>query len=277
MDLHDVVRHWSAEDVAALAAEAADIDELRTGRTALWEAVFGDKPDNARVLVAAGADPHRPMMSGWSPARLAAAGPTPDLFGPPAELTAEETATVAEARRLRAVVNDYTWDGLGMACVAGIDVAEAARRLGATACEKTEFDDAVMGAMDVPGGVVLIQPWGFRPQQVDVHERLSVGTVCYGFYENPKSGPQGSISRDGRFVDNDLFPGGDPWEKESAHEVLLAYVYRFDSIAYLCAYTGLRLTDARAVTGPPDVWLRVTEAAINWPYDGSGPRTGPPA
>jgi hypothetical protein len=278
MDLHDVVlSEWSIEEVTPYIAEAEDVDEFRFGRTALWDTVFWNRPDRARLLVEAGADPHRPMMLGWSPARLAAAGPTPDLFGPPAELTDEETATVAEARRLRAVVNDYSWDGLGMACVAGIDVAEAARRLGAATCEKTEFDDAVMGATDVPGGVVLIQPWGYRPEQVDVHERLSVGTVCYGFYENPKSGPQGSISRDGRFTDNDLFPGGDPREDESAHEVLLAYVYRSDSIAYSCAYAGLRLTDSRAITGEPDVWLRVTETAVNWPYDGSGPRTAPPA
>jgi hypothetical protein len=104
-----------------------------------------------------------------------------------------------------------------------------------------------------------------------------VGTVCYGLYENPKSGSQGSISRDGRFTANDLFPGGDPREGESAHEILLAYVYRDDPIGYSCAYAGLRLTDPRAVTGEPDVWLRVSEVAVNWPYDGSGPRTAPPA
>jgi hypothetical protein len=277
VDLHDIVGFQTPEEVAALAAQAADVDELQEGRSPLWQAVFDRRHANARVLVAAGADPHRSMMSGWSPARLAAAGPNPYLFGPPAELTAEETATIAEAHRLKDVLEGFESEGLGMACVAGIDVAEAIRRLDATPCEETEFDDDVMGATDVPGGVVLIQPWGFRPQDVAVHEQLSVGTVCYGLYDNPKSGAQGSISRDGRFTDNDLFPGGDPAAEESAHEVLLGYLHRFDSIAYSCAYAGLRLTEARGVTGPPDVWLRAAKKAANWPYDESGPRTAPPA
>lgn len=277
MDLHDAVHHQSTEDVAALAAGAADVEVLRFGRTPLWEAVFAGRPDNARVLVDAGADPHRPMMSGWSPARLAAAGPTPDLFGPPAELTAEETATIAEAHRLTAALGDVVMEGLGLLCVAGIDVAEAVRRLGATATDPDDDDLEVVGATDVPGGVVLAQPFGYRPSDVDVHERLSVGTVCYGLYENPKSGSQGSISRDGRFTDNDLFPGGDIYEEGPARDVLLTYLHRHDAVAYSCAYAGLRLTDPRAITGEPDVWLRVPKTAVNWPYDESGPRTTPPA
>jgi hypothetical protein len=256
MDLHSAAERGTADQVAALAAGAPDVDELDWGRTPLWRAVFENKPDNARALVAAGADPHREMMAGWSPARLAAAGPTPDLFGPPAELSGEETEMVAEARRLKAALGTILGEGLGLACVAGIDVGEVTRRLNATSCAE-EDDLDVVGVTDVPGGVVVMQPYGYRPQQTDVHERLSAGTVCYGLYENPKSGSQGSISRDGELVEGDLFPGGDPADDESAREVLLAYLYRYDSIAYTCAYPGLRLTDARAVLGPPDVWLRL--------------------
>ncbi|QIJ60869.1 hypothetical protein [Streptomyces sp. JB150] len=39
-----------------------------------------DRPDNARALVEAGADPWRRLIGGWSPGRLALAGPTPDPF-----------------------------------------------------------------------------------------------------------------------------------------------------------------------------------------------------
>lgn len=249
--LHDAAMY---DDVAALVAEVIDVDELYEGRTALWCAVFANKPDNARALVAAGADPYRPMMSGWSPARLAAAGPTPDLFGPPVELSADEWDMVTEARRLTAVLGDYEAEGLGLACVAGIDVAEATRRLGATACEEDYDDLAVVGATGVPGGVIIAQPEGFRPSDTAVQNRLSVGTVCYGVYENPKSGTQGSISRNGEITDWDQWPGGPPREGEP---VLLAYLCQNDSVAYMCGYTGLRPTDARAVTGEPDVWLRI--------------------
>jgi hypothetical protein len=56
----------------------------------------------------------------------------------------------------------------------------------------------------------------------------------------------------GGLVAVDLFPGGDPADDESAREVLLAYA---------CAYPGLCPTDARAVLGPPDVWLRLAGSA----------------
>ncbi|HYQ65744.1 hypothetical protein [Actinophytocola sp.] len=258
MDLHTAAERGTAGQVAALAAEAPDVDGLAWGRTPLWRAVFENKPDNARALVAAGADPYREMMAGWSPARLAAAGPTPDLFGPPAELSSAETEMVAEARRLAAALGSVVEEGIGLACVAGIDVAEATRRLAGTSCAEEDTLD-VVGVTGVPGGVVVMQPYGYRPQDTDVHERLSAGTVCYGLYENPKSGSQGSVSRDGELLEGDLVPGGDPADDDSAREVLLAYLHRDDSVAYACAYPGLRLTDARAVVGPPDVWLRLPD------------------
>ncbi|WP_245812162.1 ankyrin repeat domain-containing protein [Actinophytocola xinjiangensis] len=257
MDLHDAADYGNAEAVAALAATAPDVDELAEGRTPLWRAVFAGKPDNARALVAAGADPHRPMMSGWSPARLAAAGPTPDLFGPPATLSDHESALLTESTRLRSVLGETYLLGLGLACVAGIDVAETTRRLHATPCTRDDNDLAVVGASDVPGGTVLTQPMGYRPQQQDVHERLSPGTFCYALYENPKSGTQGSLSRNGVLVAADLFPAGEAMENEPSDQVLLAYTCRHDAIAYACALTGLRLPDARPITGPPDVWLRL--------------------
>ncbi|MEV0620180.1 ankyrin repeat domain-containing protein [Nonomuraea sp. NPDC050404] len=73
--LHRAAGYGSPEVVAALAERADDVDAECEGRTALWEAVFNDRADNALALVAAGADPWRPMMGGWSPGRLSLAGP----------------------------------------------------------------------------------------------------------------------------------------------------------------------------------------------------------
>jgi hypothetical protein len=67
---------------------------------------------------------------------------------------------------------------------------------------------------------------GGAPQQPGVQKLLSVGTVCYGLYANPESGNQGSVFRDGV---------GEGWDLH------------------------LRPTDARAVTGPPDLWVELAE------------------
>lgn len=48
-------------------------------------------------------------------------------------------------------------------------------------------------------------------------------------------------------------------EDAPAEEVLLTFLCRYRPIAFSCAYAGLRLTDNRAVVGPPDAWLRLTD------------------
>jgi hypothetical protein len=272
--LHDAAESRSPEEVAELARRVEDVDAEWDGHTALWAAVYEGRHDNARALVAAGADPWRPMMSGWSPGRLSLAGPEPGLFDRPAEvdgLTDDEAAAVAEARRLTAALSEVFYHGTGLACVAGISAAEAARRLEATVeiVDPGEFLDeidpfatesmAFVGVTDVPGGCVVTQPWGFMPQTPGVTKRLSAGTVCYGLYANPKSGNQGSIVRDGEIAGWDLHPGGFPWEDDGPREVLFSYLYQHNAVAYSCAYAGLRLTGTRAVEGPPDRWLRLPE------------------
>ncbi|MGK5555057.1 hypothetical protein ACSNOI_25910 [Actinomadura kijaniata] len=67
---------WGYQRPSHVAAE-------HEGRSASWNAVHHGRPDNARVLVAAGADPWRPMMRGWSPGRLSLVGPEPEPFGDP--------------------------------------------------------------------------------------------------------------------------------------------------------------------------------------------------
>jgi hypothetical protein len=325
-----VAESGSPEVVTEIARRVENIEAEHDGRTALWIAVYANKPDNARALVAAGADPWRPMMAGWSPGRLSLAGPYPDLFTvppdgaarpdepdaavppeaavrpgeldtavspaepdgaarpdrsgrarasiPPNEpgpyrLSEAEAAAAAEAPRLIAALdNSWYGDGDSLACVAGIDAAEAARRLAATPVDDIDvnewledppYDEAdaawIVGATDVPGGCVVYQPWGYAAEMPGVTKLLSHGTLCYAMYANPKSGNQGSITRDGVTIGWDLHPGGDVYASASSNEVLMAYLYQGRAVAYCCAFAGLRLTDARAVTGPPDVWLRLPE------------------
>ncbi|MFD9566040.1 ankyrin repeat domain-containing protein [Streptomyces sp. NPDC059994] len=264
----------SAQVVEELAGRVADVDALENGVTALWEAVVSRKPDNALALVAAGADPWRELISGWSPGRLSLAGPTPDLFALPAGergLSEAERTTAEEGARLVEALGSFYHDGTGLACVAGIGAAEAVSRLQATPADPGlvaelledlpayELDEILpfIGVTSVPGGCVVTQPWGYAPYMPGVLTRLSAGTVCYGLYVNPKSGSQGGIARDGAIEGWDLSPGGGPDQGDTAEEVLASYLYQYHAVAYACAFAGLRLTDARAVTGPCDVWVQL--------------------
>ncbi|KJY26076.1 hypothetical protein [Streptomyces katrae] len=271
--LHRAAVFGSPEVVTELAGRVEDVDALENDVTALWEAVVSKKPDNARALAAAGADPWRELIGGWSPGRLSLAGPTPDLFDVPAgqQLNTGERTAAEEAARLLGALGSFYYEGTGLACVTGIDAAEAVRRLEATpvpdgAIEELledpyayDEDMEVIGVTSVPGGCVVTQPWGDAPQMPGVLTRLSRGTVCYGLYANPKSGNQGSIARDGAITGGDLHPGGGAQEGDTPEEVLDAYPYQYNAVAYSCAFTGLRLSDARAVVGPPDLWVQLPQ------------------
>lgn len=208
-----------------------------------------------------------------SPGRLSLASRTPDLFAAPPGmpgLSQSESAAVAEAHRLiEALSTRFHYDGFGLSCVGGIDAAEAVRRLEATVVEHDDpestverlWDDSLsdealltVGVTDVPDGCVESQPWAYGASTPGVAERLSIGTVCYAMYANPKSGNQGSIIRDGITEGWDLHPGGG-WSAadDSAEEILRTYLYRHKAVAYCCAYAGLKPTDARPFTGPPDL------------------------
>ncbi|MFI9504748.1 ankyrin repeat domain-containing protein [Nocardia sp. NPDC052566] len=265
----DMAAGWgSTEVVAELAARVRDVDAMALGRTALWRAVYNNRPDNARALLAAGADPSRPMMAGWSPGRLSLAGPHPLIAG---ALSASEQAVVEEAHHLTAALGRLQYEGMSLVCVAGIDVAEAVRRLDAEVvpADSVTPDDMAtwpmssnteltMWATDVPGGCVIAQPWSYIASMPGISTRLSPGTKCYGMYANPKGGDQGSTSLDGALTGSDLGIAMDPFEGD-AEDVLTSYLYRHNTIAYCCAWAGLRPGDARAFVGPPDMWLRLPD------------------
>ncbi|WP_327579713.1 DUF6461 domain-containing protein [Streptomyces sp. NBC_00145] len=268
--------------MAELARRVRDVDALDDGTTALWEAVMENRPDNARALAAAGADPWRPQFGGWSPGRLSLAGPARDLFSVPEGergLTEAEDAVAREGRRLVAALGTLHDDGTGLACVAGIDAQEAIRRLEAKPADGEDLEELlddpyaydmdeslqIIGVTTVPGGCVVTQPWGYAPQMPGVMTMLSAGTYCYGLYANPKSGNQGSIARDGVIKGSDLHPGGGPDHGDTSEEVLFSYLFQHNAVAYSCAYAGLRLTDARAVIGPPDGWVELPRRDY-WKY-----------
>ncbi|MEU7855835.1 ankyrin repeat domain-containing protein [Nonomuraea sp. NPDC049141] len=272
--LHIAAEQGSPEVVAELARRVDDVDAEHRGRTALWMAVFEGRVDNARALLAAGADPWRLMMDGWSPGRLSLAGPTPDLFPVPSPeigLSEAEAAAAAEAKRLIPALGDFYHGGLSLACVADVSAAEATARLEAAPADDVDIDvlyeawwnipdaDSIVGITGVPGGCVITQPWGLTPSTPGVVKRVSRGTVCYSMYSNPKGGIFGHIARHGVVV---------AWEPDSAYmvppdavadKILAAHLYRNHPVAFCCAGANLRPADARPIIGPADSWLRLPE------------------
>jgi hypothetical protein len=216
----------------------------------------------------------RSKLAKQQPGRPQWPEPVPVLVPDPADdpdLTPAEAVIAAESKRLIAVLGDPVDDGYSLACVADVDVAEAVRRLDATvlvddgalerdvrADPSAEWDLRVLGATDVPGGCVLFQPWGYGAAMSGVLDALSVNTTCYGMYANPKSGDQGSVVADGVWLESDHFPGGGPDEDDDRPQ-LLERLYENHAVAYCFAYVDLRPTDARSITGPPDVWLQLPD------------------
>ena len=276
LPLHRAAGHGSPEVVALLAARVDDVDAVEDGRTALWEAVFANRPDNVRALLDAGADAWRPVMAGWSPGRLGLVGPHGELFSalPGAQsLSPAERKAAASARQLRAVLDGFDYDGFSLTCVAGIDAGEAVRRLSATVVGKgVEVDPweggdlpwsgdedslLVMGATSVAGGCVVAQPWGYGAQMPRVMAELSRGTTCYGMYANPKSGEQGGAARAGKITGWGLDPGGWPEREASPEQVLAKYLYRGNAVAYCCAQANVHPDSMRPFTGPFEMLMRL--------------------
>lgn len=311
MPLHTAAENGSPEVVALLAGRVRDVDAMHDGHTALFRAVHARRPDNARVLVAAGADPWKSMMSGWSPGRLSLAGPTPDLFPRPdgaPGLRPNEISMASESVLLTRVLGEYQPnDGMAITFVAALDASEVARRLKAQHLsgpvpggqeswgdwENPEDSETIVGVTAVEGGAVVIHPWssGLSSRML---ERISQGTVAYQFFVNPTGSQHGQLVRDGKLLSYgpppDLFEiscgmDGDEedwddedwdedWEDDedededeeegpntrlpSSDDVLASYLFD-GSIGYCCAAVGLRPTDTRAFTGPPDAWLRLPQ------------------
>ncbi|MBU2665112.1 hypothetical protein KOI35_16540 [Actinoplanes bogorensis] len=273
--LHQVAQFGGApEAVRQQIADAADIDHVWWGRTALFDAVICHQWEVAQALAAAGADIWREQVGGWSAARLALAGPVPQMFEPftgdraPAALSAGEQEAVARAARIIAVFRGFDPFAASFACIAGITAADALRRLGAESFDVEDPEEAwqelgdpepsVVGITDVPGGCVVAQQSGYAASTPAVMERLTAGTHGYGMFSNPKSGNQGTIFRNSENPAWDLHPGGGGVHPgDDADEVLRVFLYRSHALAYCADFAGLEPVDRRAFAGPPDIFAEL--------------------
>lgn len=255
--------------------DSPGVDVLWRGRTALWEAVMHRHHEIAKLLADAGADPWAPLIGGWSPGRLALAGPQPALFGvPDTHLTAAEMTAIARSRRRIGAVGDPEVEGMSIACLAHVDSAEAAGRLRAVPIEVADFaewaldpwsegmtDDEVLhtvGVTDVPGGCVVTQWAGFTAATPGLLARLTPGSSAYAMHVDPKSGCQGIAYHHGHLTGADLSPGGgDSDPSDSGSEVLRTYLYYGHPVAYCCDAAGLSPESPRPFTGPPGRLLRL--------------------
>jgi len=263
---------------------SADVDAVWWGRTALWDAVMHRHHDIARRLAEAGADPWRPLIAGWSPGRLASAGPEPALFGAPpsdARLTRAEQAEIVRAHDLIATTGEIPDDDASIAFISRVDPAEATGRLRAAPIEIPDPADwavdpwsqgmtdheveHTIGISDVPGGCVLTQWHGATACAPGLLSVLTRGTLGYAIQSTKHSGSQGTLFRSGRMIDNDLIPGGGrSLPDDSADEVLRTYLYYENPIPYGCDVTTLTPADRHAFTGPPDHFLRLPPIDL-WP------------
>ncbi|MGW8375538.1 ankyrin repeat domain-containing protein [Streptomyces sp. ODS28] len=273
--LHQAAEYGSAEVVAELAARATNLDVPdEWDHTPLWTAVLHGRAATAAVLLAAGADPVRPVMGGWSAGRLILASP----FAPYAQhlvrsgrleaLTGAELARVEEARRLAEVFGEEAHlEGPGITFVGGLDADEAVRRLGARECEPPEDpfepEPGQIGVVPVEGGCVLVQPDSFEITRAESLTPLSSsGASAYGVFFNAKSGPQGGFAHDGVYEHDDRV-GLEPSTDDPPERVLLRYLYaQHDSageLGYGCAMAGIRPTRAEAeeMLGSPRRWVEV--------------------
>lgn len=257
----------SPQVVFELASRARDLDAFCKGRSALWNAVYHHRDDNALVLAELGADPWRPMMDGWSPGRLSLAGSLGDLFEIPEDqaLTVQERAMADAGPELAEVFSGISYDGFSVACVAGLTAVEAVQRLPVgeviivddhAPWHEEDFcgESDIVGVTDVPGGCVIAQPWAYRA--VDVLEVVTAGTFAYGMYANPKSGDQGHIAEDGRRVRWGLHPGYDPYPHSTAREVLASFASCHSAIVHCLVYAGLQ-PDSTDCLECPDAWVRL--------------------
>ncbi|GAA1021745.1 hypothetical protein Aple_072890 [Acrocarpospora pleiomorpha] len=116
--------------------------------------------------------------------------------------------------------------------------------IGAYACSTSPTSRKTpAGPVWSPGRLSLATPTPdlFTPDPVDV--ALSAAEAA-------------AVARDGVIEERDT--RGDVYCGDSTEKVLALYLYKGQAVAYCCARAGLRLTDARAITGPPDIWVRLS-------------------
>ncbi|HEX2312884.1 MAG TPA: ankyrin repeat domain-containing protein [Thermomonospora sp.] len=183
----------SAEVVELLIEHGADVEAVNAlGETPLWCAVRRRHADAARVLLDAGADAWRPVVGDRSAGRTALFGPLAEIFaglpGAPA-ITEEERARQAEADALMAFYDrwEQNTEAVGIAFVAGLDLAELVRRVG-RGTFGVPGDGEVWLSAPPEGGLTVLG--GTIPVKDAFLAAVSAGGVAAATFDNPAGGDQ---------------------------------------------------------------------------------------
>jgi hypothetical protein len=260
--------------VELLIARGADVEAVNdAGLTPLWYAVRNGDDEAAEALLAAGADPWRPVRGGRSAGLVALDGPLAGLFArlpgapPPDD---EQCRRQAEADALIASYEDRPVrieEGLCVAFVAGPDEDEVIRRAGAdpARCPVVTMDElhtfaisdrgAVVGVGSPPGGgVVIYVPLGSTAHEDDIYRHVSArGAAVARMRDNPAGGDQCvSWWRDGGLV---AYPS--PYDDPRDDDPPEAWLCRFGDGAHDSSSVARNLALMTMLTGthPAPEWL----------------------
>jgi hypothetical protein len=200
----------SLEVVQLLIERGADVDAVdHRGVTPLWYAVRWGYEEAAAALLAAGADPWRPVVAGRSAGRVALDGPLADLFanlpGVPS-VSDEERRRQAEADDLVASYADlkFVANFYCLGFVRGLSEDEIIRRAGADPvnCPPGDLDQylvltqplessALWVGTPASGGVVIVDLAAGLPVSEDFCRGMSAGDVILAStFDNPAGGDQ---------------------------------------------------------------------------------------
>ncbi|WTW93585.1 ankyrin repeat domain-containing protein [Streptomycetaceae bacterium NBC_01309] len=295
--LHVMAEAGSVDVLEELARWVGDVDVVAewTHETPLWRAVCHGRADNVAVLLAAGADPWRPVILGRSAGALARWTKMARLFEelpgyvPP---TDTERAEQAEADRQADVFYEEEYYSISVAFVAGLDEDEVIRRLGGdpARCPVLDLDtnpgpfgtgpggfdpndrenaERFLGIRVVPGGCVVVQPQSYRASSPAVVTQLSPGTRAYGLHISGVKGTYGHLAVDGVSVRGEEIGRTAHGDSSDGH-----WLYRFwdadpegvvgrdkleaYQLAYAAAEAGVTITNASQVAGPPNRWLELS-------------------
>ncbi|WP_436774532.1 ankyrin repeat domain-containing protein [Yinghuangia sp. YIM S09857] len=295
--LHVATEFGSPDVVAELAAHVDDIDAVApwSGESALWKAVCLGKTDNAAALLAAGADPWRPVMGRHSAGSIARWTKLAPLFaqlpGYVAPTDAERAAQDA-ADRQAVVIAEEEYFMLSVTFVAGLDEDEVIHRLGGdpSDCPVLDLDatpgpfgtgpdgfnphdpdvaERFVGIRAVPGGCAVLQPNGLIAATSTVVTALSRGTRAYGIYLSFVKGTYGELAVDGTSVCNEELQRnlrGESldsqalyrfWDNDPEGAVDSHIMWTAYKLAYAAAEAGVSVTDASQIAGPPNRWLEL--------------------
>jgi Ankyrin repeats (3 copies)/Lsr2 len=285
----------SAQAVKMLITHGADVEAVNgMGETPLWRAVRWGHREVAQALLAAGADPWRPVLGGRSAGRVALDGPLAELF---ASLPDAPQIPVRERERQALadeLIDSYdAWPDHGVhmtvAFIRGPKVDEVIRALGAdpAGCPAQAIGDADGPWVGTPpGGGVVVFGEGFTADE-GFMAAVSSGGVAADTSDSPKAARRVNCWRDGVRVatPGDFYdPGGqDPPEAWLCRFGDHAWEVRGMSrhLALMTMFTGVRVdyewlfhAPEHLLAGPSDPSDSLVAVSSDRPGEAHGPDRG---